>query len=621
MCGIAGYYGRSNENDRDHVTSVFSDLLKHRGPDGVGFYHDNEINFIHRRLSIIDLSEHGNQPQYNEDRSVVLICNGEIYNYIALRNELIASGHKFSSNSDCEVILHLYEEYRDYPDKLLNKLTGMFAFAIWDIKEQKLFIARDRMGIKPLYYYHNSGKLTFCSEVKPLAIVSGVDTNIDHTSLYEYFLTGSIPAPNTLYKGIRSLEPGHYLSIQNDRLKINSYWDIPLSPKRWESENEVLEFAGTLLTTIIKDHLVADVPVGAFLSAGIDSSLITAIAAELHPGIHTFTASFPGEPEDEGTIADSTAKLLGTTHHASVLNNNFFADLPEQFLNIDQPFAISSALSLGRISKLARKEVKVVLSGDGGDELFGGYHRHEIPVLPRFLKNIPPSFHQSFLRFGALMTGKKSLLQLRKNIARSNGNKFLDKTAVAMPSDAIKFFDPDIIREIDEERYLHRIETFFNSRDDKDVLNRLLYVDMKTTLVDEMLTKCDRMTMINGIEGRVPFLDHRFVEFAFSVPAEFKRKDGSGKLVLRKLTKKKLGAELAYRVKTGFNSPLKQWIKNDNATRDFVVKEFIGCKKLNFLNTNIIDEYIADPARYSTASIMSLVCLGDFMNRCSKNFI
>ncbi len=612
MCGIAGVMGGFAPDSRRKFLNSLSAGLAHRGPDGCQTYEDDHAGLVHTRLSIIDLSAQGNQPFYNEDRSVVLICNGEIYNYKQLRNELEANGHQFNSASDSEVIVHLYEDYRDQPEKLLLKLTGMFAFAIWDINARKLLLARDRIGIKPLYFSVAAGKLVFSSEVQPIVNTGIWPFDLDHTSLYEYFLLGSIPGPNTLYKEIQCLDAGTYLTAENGNVNITTYWDVPENDKHVMSEGEAQEELEALFTAIITDHLVADVPVGTFLSAGVDSSLISAIAVEQHPGINSFTASFPGEPEDEGVTAAETALKLGTTHFAYALTSNFFDDFEHQFRNMDQPYANPSALALGRISKLARQQVKVVLSGDGGDELFGGYNRHEFPKTPAFLRYIPRALQNDLLKIGSRVTGNKGLETLRKNIARTDVDIFMHKVALEKTQIILSMFAPEIAPKIDIERYSERVKKLYKRRQGADRLNNVLYVDMKTTLVDEMLTKCDRMTMQNGIEGRLPFLDHRLVEFAFNLPGDYKRKNGTGKIMLRNFLAKKLGRELAFREKTGFKSPFKHWMNTDKATHDFVVHNITEAKQIQLLNSKRLETIIGDLDCVTQETVFALVCLNTF---------
>lgn len=616
MCGIAGVYGRFPTEQKRAALMRLSGQLSHRGPDGSRLYEDIDIGLVHTRLSIIDLSEAGNQPLYNEDSTLVLICNGELYNYQGLRKELQEKGHEFSSHSDCEVILHLYEEYKGDPEKVLARITGMFAFALWDTKKEILFIARDRLGIKPLYYSRKGDTFIFSSEVRPIVNCGLVETTTDHTSIYEYLLTGSVPAPNTIYNEIKSLEAGYYAIVRDSRMNIKQYWDIPIKDgSDWKSEDAVLEATTSLLKQVVKDHLVADVPVGTFLSAGVDSSLITAMAVEVHPGIHSFTASFPGEPEDEGVIAASSAKRLGTTHHSYAIKSDFFNDISEQFRFMDQPFAISSALSLGRISRLARKDVKVVLSGDGGDELFGGYTRHQQPVQPGFMKYIPASMHDSALKVGAKLTGKQSLEQLRSNMKIPPAQTFFDRTIVSRPDRALSLLNPDIVKKVDKERYMKRLKFFFDRTAGADMLSRVLYTDMKTTLVDEMLTKCDRMTMRNGIEGRVPLLDHRMVELAFSIPSVSKREGETGKIPLRKMLAKYLGNDLAFRKKTGFNSPLGQWLQSDPATYGHAGQWVRSAGDLPFLNKERTTETADHIKQTGQTEVFGLVCLAHFYGR------
>jgi asparagine synthase (glutamine-hydrolysing) len=613
MCGIAGVYGSFPAQQRKQALARLANGLLHRGPDGNRTYEAGQIAFVHARLSIIDLTDAGNQPLFNEDHSLVLVCNGEIYNYQDIRKELLSKGHVFSSHSDCEVILHLYEEYKGEPEKVLDRLTGMFAFALWDTKREILFIARDRLGIKPLYYARKGDQFVFCSEIKPIVTSGLVDTSTDHTSVFEYFLTGSIPAPNTLYNEIKCLDAGYYAIVRDSRMNIKQYWDIPITDgSKWKNEQQALDAVEALLTEVVKDHLVADVPVGTFLSAGVDSSLISAMAVKAHPGIHSFTASFPGEPEDEGVIAASTSKKLGTTHHSFEIKNNFFDDFAEQFAHMDQPFAISSALSLGRISRLAGQHVKVVLSGDGGDELFGGYPRHQLPGVPGFLKYIPASMQDSILALGAKATGKQSLSQLRANLKIPDERVFFEKVIIARPEAALTLMHPDLTKKVDTKRYLDRLQFFFERVKGADWMSRMLYADMKTTLVDEMLTKCDRMTMCNGIEGRVPFLDHRVVELAFSIPSAYKRDGATGKLPLRKLLAKRLGNELAFREKTGFNSPLKQWLQKDPATYRQASALVAESAKIPYINSTKAAAIAADVQSSDKLEVFELVCLAQF---------
>ncbi len=612
MCGIAGFIGGGFEVEKRRlILENLVGALTHRGPDGKGFYVGDNVGLTHARLSIIDLSAAGNQPMYNEDNTVVLVCNGEIYNYLEVRADL-EKRHQFASHSDCEVILHLYEENRDNIGKVLERLTGMFAFAIYDSSRDKLIVARDRIGIKPLYYTIQNNCFLFASEVKPLTHSGFGSYTRDLTSVFEYFTYGTIPGPDSYYNEIKCLEPGHYLEYQQGKAKFSRYYDIPLCTNYSYDKKKFDEELEALFATVVKDHLIADVPVGTFLSAGVDSSLITAFAVESHPGINTFTAAFPGADEDEDIIASMTAARLKTTHHSYQLTSNFFDDFENQFVNMDQPYADKSSLSLGRISKMARQHVKVVLSGDGSDELFGGYNRHDFAQYPGFFKLIPQLLQNTVLKIGAIATGNKGLETLRKELLKTKGQIFSSKVAFDASFDVQSLFSNEFKSKVEMQRYIRNVDRLFDSRSDIDRLNQLLYVDMKTTLINEMLTKADRMTMMNGIEGRVPFLDHRMVEFAFRVPGALKRQNGVGKLIVRDLLEKKLGKELAYRKKTGFNSPLKSWLESDEKSISYVRAQLVKAGRIPYLNEEMITKISGNLSGYRSDIIYALVFLGCF---------
>jgi len=584
MCGIAGFTHNFSNKDKKSTSEDLYKALAHRGPDGYGIFQDDLISLVHARLSIIDLSSDGNQPIFNEDRSLVVICNGEIYNYKQIRNELIAKGHRFTSFSDSEVLVHLYEETGKNIEQVLHRLTGMFAFAIWDLTEKKLILTRDRLGIKPLYYSLNSKGIAFSSEVLPLIKSGLVKAEKDATSLFEYLMLGSIPEPNTYFENIKALPPGHFLVLEGEKAQIKSYWSVLDSQQVpfLSKMDEITDALDQLLDQVVQDHLIADVPVGTFLSAGIDSSLIAYYAAKHLKGIYAFTASFPGEPEDETIIANQTASFIGAQIQNYEVKNDFFFEFDEHFGKIDQPFGISSALSLSRISRLAQNKVKVVLSGDGADELFAGYERHRPFFDPPYFKNLPTPIRILLFEGLGKLSNNKNLLQAANYLRQSKSNKYKDHLMISSIANALDFL-PDIAKnEINTERYLTKLQGHFNESSDLDLVNQLLFVDLKTSLVDEMLTKADRMTMHSKIEGRVPFLDHRLVEFAMSMPSQFKIQNGYGKTPLRMLIERFFGKELAYRKKSGFNSPIKAMVQQDAKTRQDLLNQ------LQFLKSNEI---------------------------------
>lgn len=618
MCGIGGYLKSfKKDNVKDHIQGL-QQCLSHRGPDGNGVFENDKIVLVHTRLSIIDLSENGNQPIYNEDKKIALICNGEIYNFLEIRKKLIEKGHHFKSTSDSEVIVHLYEETGRDIYKTLNRLRGMFAFAIWDGYDGKLIITRDRVGIKPLYYALNGNSLAFCSEVNPLVKANLVSSKIDQTSLYEFLMIGSIPEPNTFFEEIKALPPGHYLEYENDKISIKQYWKLPSKLDRsLRLLDDVVDKTDFLLQEIIKEHLIADVPVGCFLSAGIDSSLISYYAAQVNEGIFTFTASFPGEPEDEAQIANQTANKIGAKFFNYDINTDFFEGFSDHFKNMDQPFGVSSALSLSRISRLAKKKVKVVLSGDGADEIFGGYSRHQPFFDPPYFKKFPPQMRSVIFSAIGKISGKESFSRTADYLGKSPSQRYLESLQIASSAESLKFIPKDLIGQIDQERYLKKLERIWNDYEDEDVINQMLYLDTQTSLVDEMLVKSDRMTMNQGIEGRVPFLDHRLVEFALSIPSGLKIQNGFGKMPLRKLVEKKLGPALAYREKTGFNSPLKKMLVEDKITFDDFNNKMLVLENQKVIDENTLANLKSSipQGNFQPSTIFGLYALAQFMDK------
>lgn len=619
MCGISGFYKFSSSLNSDSIRLNLTESLHHRGPDGNGFFIEEPICLVHNRLSIIDLSENGAQPLYNEDQTLVLICNGEIYNYQALREELLNLGHKFRSKSDCEVILHLYEENKGNIAKTLNRLIGMFAFAIWDKKSKKLILARDRVGIKPLYYSLNEKSFSFSSEIKPLVSSGLASSEMDFSSFYEYFNLGYIPEPNTIYQSIKALSPGSFLELSNNCIiEENKYWSLPTQiDKNLKKEGEVLEALDSLLNQVVKDHLIADVKVGSFLSGGIDSSLVSYYSAKAQDGIPTFTASFSGEPEDESLIAIETSRKIHSTSYQFNVQTDFFNNFESHFGFLDQPFGVSSALSLSRISALAKPIVKVVLSGDGADELFGGYERHSNFADPPQLRFLPFRIRRRVFQAVYLLTSKESLKLAVEEMNRPQSLKYAKRLALEYGYFGPGFLDSVINSKVDTERYFNRVEKIWSDYQGEDLINRMLYTDIQTSLVDEMLFKADRMTMHQSIEGRVPFLDHRIVEFAMQIPSSLKKRNGIGKLPLRALVSKYLGESLAERKKTGFNSPLKKLLQNDRKTQNRFEDEIEFLLGLEFFDKGKLKNYSRkiESGEFIASQAFGLVAMADYLRR------
>ena len=592
---------------------ILANGLKHRGPDGVGYFLCENVGLIHRRLSIIDVSEKANQPLYNEDKSLVLICNGEIYNHLTLRNELERKGHTFYCNSDSEVLLHLYEEHSERPDLMLEKVKGMFAFALFDKKSRKLLIARDRFGIKPLYYYKHKKDFFFASEIEPITLVyPNVKNNIDYTSLFEYFQYQAIPEPNTIYQNLKALPAGSFAVIHEQDFKISKWYN--LADRIIQSHfTDYRDFSLQLISKIersVQEHLISDVPLGSFLSAGIDSTIITHLAYKYgNSSFSAVSAGFPGEEEDESLIAKETAQKLGVPHFIFNLNGGFFNDIDEISQYFDQPFAVSSAFSLFRISKLARSKMKVVLTGDGGDEVFAGYGlKYEYCNIPRYV-TLTPRFLRPFVGF--LFSGF-NYKAISRQFNFEIPERFLSRNQVIIADDALSFIPGEKRREVNQDRFLEEVKSIFSSVRHLPLLHQLRLMDVNTFLKSEMLYKVDRMTMANGIEARVPFLDHDLVEMAFSTPVNSLRKDGVGKLPLRDWVEVHYSG-LGKRKKTGFNAPLRQFIKNDSDTRNQIHYLLNSARKSEMLEENMVNKSIASFNRneqIDLSKIMTLTCLG-----------
>jgi asparagine synthase (glutamine-hydrolysing) len=455
----------------------------------------------------------------------------------------------------------------------------MFAFAIWDSSRQRLVVARDRLGIKPLVFYVGQNFVAFASDMDALTEHPDVPRKLDYTSLYEYLTLLTVPAPHTIFQDIEHLKPGALLVAERGKLRAFSYWKLEenMSPeiKDAHAADEELEAA---LSEAVRLHLIADVEVGAFLSGGVDSGLVTALATEQGAaGIQTFSATFPDEEVDEGPWAKEAARRLGTTHTEFAAVEGFLDGLEDIAHYFDQPMAITSAISLYHLSKTARERVKVVLTGDGGDELFGGYERHRAyPAPARAASWMPEGMRPVVGRVGVSVLptwarrrseAVKKAHGLAAQLARDETSLYVPRLYYWKPEEALNLLPPDLWRDIDTERYRLRARRLFDRCPSRDRVTRMLFVDLHTTLVDEMLAKVDRMTMAHGLEARVPLLDHKVVELAMRIAGPLKRQGGVGKLPLRRLVAPRLGQSTAQRGKYGFNSPLEDWLRDDGPTR------------------------------------------------------
>ncbi len=570
MCGICGkvYYASEGRVATELVQQMM-DVIIHRGPDGEGKYVSGPVGLGHRRLSIIDLNT-GAQPMCNEDKTVWIVYNGEIYNFKELRQELRQKGHKFSSASDTEVIIHLYEEYGA---ESLQRLQGMFAFAIWDEKDQTLFLARDRIGIKPLYIADTGRALVFGSEIKALLVDPEVKCEIDPESVDKFLTHFCLPGRETLWKGILKLQPGHYLLARKGKYEIKQYWDLRYRPgPKWKDIDEAAEALCELTRRTVREHMISDVPVGFLLSGGVDSTIVLACAAtETDQKISTFTVGFDNAQfEDERVYARLAAKRFGSTHHEITITPQEFWDfLPTLVRHMEEPVCDPPAVSLHYVTKLARKHVKVLLSGEGGDEAFGGYNDYR---NFQFLERVKRAIHPLEGICSGLLAAANHFGPLQKV------GKFAPYVTTALPDyyysrvaspynyfNRVKaeLYTPGFRESIRPDAAIDVVRGFFRQVQDQPVLNQMQYLDTKTTLPDDLLVKADRITMCNSVELRVPFLDHVLLEFAASLPTNYRVKGLTTKRILKRAFGSRIPKEIVQRKKAGFPIPIQRWVQNE----------------------------------------------------------
>ncbi len=570
MCGITGiYYFDPQATVSKSLLHSMTALIAHRGPDADGYYLQGNLGLGHRRLSILDLSPAGHQPMSNEDESVWITYNGECYNHLDFTSSLRAKGHHFKSTSDTETLIHLYEEYGP---EFLTKLDGMFALGLWDARQQRLLLARDRLGIKPLYYYHDAHHLIFASELKALLADRAVPSDVNDVALSDFLHLMSIPGPETIFRGVKTLLPGRYLSVENGRVTEHTYWDIPVAqPHRDHDFDTTCEQFETHFQRAVQSHLLSDVPVGAFLSGGVDSSSIVAMSHDpLTSSMRTFSSTFRGLSEfDESPYARDVAALYQTEHYEFNPTPNLIEALPKIAWHADEPFAISSSFALYFLAQLASQHVKVVLTGDGADEVFAGYTwRHT--SLPELQGRLPGALRPLLREVKSLAEswGYLSLVRsMGSTVAKRLGpehaaaESYLQSFSCYRHDELQTLLVPEVWQAVNR-AWAHNItQQYFDASASADQLTRKLYTDMKSTLVSEMLTKVDRMTMAFGLEARVPFLDHHLVEWAFGVPSAYKIRGTEGKYLVKKTMEKYLPPKLLYRPKHGFNVPMKVWMK------------------------------------------------------------
>jgi asparagine synthase (glutamine-hydrolysing) len=563
MCGIAGYLRSEGTGLRPEYLRPMCDRLIHRGPDGYGEFFDADIALGHRRLSIIDV-QGGAQPLGNEDGAVQVVFNGEIYNHRELRESLTARGHRFHTVSDTEVLVHLYEEYGE---RMTDMLNGMFAFAIWDARGRKLFLARDRFGEKPLYYSTSAPgfRICFASELKALLLLPGVDRGIRPASVPEMLSSGYIADPHTIYMQIQRLPPGSSMSVDWKDFRIRRYWAAAFNVTPGRKLEASTERIAEMTSEAVRSRLMSDVPLGAFLSGGLDSSAVVACMSELgSEPVRTFSIGFDSPQLDERGYARLVAERHRTRHRELVVNADIPAMLDLCVEHFDEPFGDSSAIPTLCVARLAREDVTVALSGDGADEVFGGYARygHAIAaslreVLPARFRNFPRMAEWSFDNLPALFSSTAATDTLNRALVE---NYYHWISATDEPG-LLRLLSPELTAALDGYTPKAALRDRFAEHRALPLLHQMQAVDMETYLPGDVLAKVDRATMAFSLESRAPWLDHRLAEYACTLPPEFKWKGGVGKRILRRPFASRLPETTLTRAKMGFGPPLAEWLR------------------------------------------------------------
>jgi asparagine synthase (glutamine-hydrolysing) len=565
MCGIAGFVGRDGERAIVEEVRRMTDTIVHRGPDEEGIAAHGKVGLGMRRLSIIDLSG-GSQPIYNEDRTVAVVFNGEIYNFLDLRRELESRGHRFYTHCDTEVIVHLYEEMGA---DCIAKLRGMFAIALWDSKNKSLLLARDRLGKKPLYYALREGRLYFASEIKSMFAVAPELADVDLEGVLQFFYFGYIPDPQSAFREIRKLPPGHLAEYKGGEIHVRQYWDVPAYGVNDPGSDEAcLEEMERRLAEAVRIRLISDVPLGALLSGGVDSSIVVALMArESAAPVKTFSIGFRKADFNEADYARRVAKRFATDHHELVVDPDINDTLNHLTQMMEEPFGDSSMIPTYCVSQLARGHVTVALSGDGGDELFVGYDRYFVNWQRRRYDFVPPWMGKLYRNhLYPLLPARVKGRKFSWNITLSSRDRYLDGLSFlpALHRERNLFSDEFVANARGWVDPFGQFARYYDEAPASDQLSRMMYLDTKTYLTADILTKVDRMSMATSLEVRCPILDHEFVEWAASLPVKYKFRNGTRKFLFKKLAEK-LGIppESLHRRKQGFSMPLVHWMRHE----------------------------------------------------------
>ncbi len=570
MCGLTGIfeYQRQTEIAQELVHRM-NETIVHRGPDDEGIFVGPGIGLGFRRLSIIDLSG-GHQPISNEDGSIWVMLNGEIYNYPELRKEMLEKGHTLTTRSDTETIVHLYEEYGE---DCFARLRGMFAVVLWDSNQRKLLMARDRLGKKPLFYSADAKRVLFGSELKCLLAGDNLPRDMDPQALYDYFSFGYIPAPKTIYRSVRKVLPGHYIVVSGDgSLREQSYWKLSFGETEEHSEADWCERLRHELCEATRIRLMSDVPLGAFLSGGLDSSAVVATMARLmNQPVTTCSIGFDVPEFDESKYARQVAEQFHTHHHEQVVQPDALAIVDKLAWHYDEPFADSSAIPTYYVSGIARKYVTVALGGDGGDESFAGYRRYHFDVMEnRVRARVPAGIRSSV--FGPLGRCYPALAWAPRifrakatfqSLSRNPLEGYFNSISIFRPGEKSKLFQKDFQNQLAGYDSIDVLRHHYDRADTEDPLSRIQYVDIKTYLPDDILTKVDRASMAVSLEVRAPLLDHRLMEMVARMPSSLKLRGREGKYIFKKAMEPTLPHDILYRSKQGFAVPLAHWFRDE----------------------------------------------------------
>jgi asparagine synthase (glutamine-hydrolysing) len=568
MCGIAGFTNFYRTMGDTSTLVKMGEVMAYRGPDAHGEYTDSLVGLCHRRLSIIDLSAAGNQPMYSADGNLVVVFNGEIYNFLELRKTLADKGYPFKSHTDTEVILALYQSEGEH---FVEKICGMFAIAIWDKRERTLFLVRDRIGKKPLYYYSDGKDFAFASEIKALLQIPSIPKTVRLDAIHDFFAYQYIPDPKTIFRNIYKLEPGHWLKVSDKGITTEQYWDISFANISSKSEQEIREELLHLIEQATRQRMISDVPLGAFLSGGVDSSGIVAVMSLLNDTpVTTCSIGFDEERFNETEFAEIVARQYHTRHHEYHLHDSVADQLSHIAGYFDEPFADPSLVPTYFVSSLAKRAVTVALAGDGGDEIFAGYEKYSQDGRENAIKRWIPGA----LR-GALFPALANRLQQSQLLSLRRSGSLLQSLSVdpamgfyisnSQISDAIwqQLASRDLQQQLGDYHPSHITKAVYQRADTEDHLARILYTDMKTYLPGDILVKVDRMSMANSLEVRAPLLDHRVIEYAARIPSSLKLRRGEKKYILKECFKPLLPHDILYRKKMGFSVPLASWLRGE----------------------------------------------------------